>query len=98
MLACLHVRRPRRLRHLRRLAMPGPVTVTRLPGPLLPAPQPTTTLPRLPAGFNPATAPAPAAADPAAVDAAETRARAWLHHDQYGYTQGATCGDEEVRR
>ncbi|MER6609872.1 hypothetical protein ABT282_29115 [Streptomyces sp. NPDC000927] len=89
MLACLHVRRPRRLRHLRRLATPGPVTVTRLPGPLLPAPQHTTTLLRLPAGFHPATAPTPAAADPAAVDAAETQARDWLHHNQYGTGTGA---------
>ncbi|MFF3735174.1 hypothetical protein ACFYXM_34115 [Streptomyces sp. NPDC002476] len=90
MLACLHVRRPRRLRHLRRLATPGPVTVTRLPGPLLPAPQPTTTLPtRLPAGFRPAATPTPAAADPAAVDAAETRARDWLHRNQYGTGAGA---------
>ncbi|MER6501599.1 hypothetical protein ABT218_19925 [Streptomyces sp. NPDC001455] len=84
MLACLHVRRPRRLRHLRRLATPGPVTVTRLPGP-----QPATPLPRLPDRFHPATAPTPAAADPAAVDAAETRARAWLHHNQYGTGTGA---------
>ncbi|MFF9593857.1 hypothetical protein ACF1FX_32515 [Streptomyces sp. NPDC014646] len=90
MLACLHVRRPRRLRHLRRLATPGPVTVTRLPGPLLPVAQHTTAVPRLPAGFRPAAPPAPAAADPVVVEAAESKVRAWLHHDQYGYSPTGT--------
>ncbi|MFI2360442.1 hypothetical protein OG582_39420 (plasmid) [Streptomyces anulatus] len=73
--ACLHIRRPRRLRHLRRLAAPV-TTVTRLPGRLTPAPKPATALP-LPSGFHPAPTPAPAA--PAtAPDQAEQAVRGWL--------------------
>ncbi|MFF8618140.1 hypothetical protein [Streptomyces sp. NPDC015350] len=97
LLVCLHVRRPRRLRHLRRLAE-TPVTVTRLPGRPLPAPPAATVPQRLPDGFRPATNPAPAPADPAAADADELAVRAWLHHDQHGHTPTPTGTDTEARR
>ncbi|MER5501294.1 hypothetical protein ABT096_29395 [Streptomyces sp. NPDC002561] len=95
LLVCLHVRRPRRLRHLRRLA-DAPVTVTRLPGRPLPAPPATTVPQRLPDGFRPATTPVPAPTGPAAADADELAVRAWLHHDQHGHTDTST--DAEDRR
>ncbi|MDK0524844.1 hypothetical protein [Streptomyces sp. ML-6] len=93
LLVCLHVRRPRRLRHLRRLA-DVPVTVTRLPGRPLPAPPAATVPRRLPDGFRPATTPAPAPTALATADADELAVRAWLHHDQHGHTDA----DTEVRR
>ncbi|MFD8853605.1 hypothetical protein [Streptomyces sp. NPDC059604] len=97
LLICLHVRRPRRLRHLRRLA-DVPVTVTRLPGRPLPAP-PATVVPQwLPDGFRPATTPVPAPTGPATADADELAVRAWLHHDQHGHTDTTTGTDAEVRR
>lgn len=92
--ACLHIRRPRRLNHLRRLAE-TPLTATRLPGPLLPAPHPATVPPQLPDGFQPTTNPAPTG--PAAADPAELQVRAWLH--QYGRTDTTTSIDAmEARR
>ncbi|MFJ2644382.1 hypothetical protein [Streptomyces sp. NPDC087511] len=82
--ACLHIRRPRRLNHLRRLAE-TPLTATRLPGPLLPAPHPTT----------PASAPEPTG--PAAADPDELQVRAWLH--QYGRPDTTTSNAAmEARR
>ncbi|MFF8790837.1 hypothetical protein [Streptomyces sp. NPDC015125] len=81
MFACLLIRRPRRLQHLRRLAATGgPATRTRLPGPLLSAPQPEAVPAGLPAGFRPASPSPSAPAGPAAVDAAELSVRARLHH------------------
>ncbi|MEV7711193.1 hypothetical protein [Streptomyces sp. NPDC088270] len=89
--ACLHIRRPRRLRHLRRLAAPG-ATVTRLPGPLCPAPHPATVPPQLPDGFQPTTpASAPEPTGPAAADPDELQVRAWLH--QYGRPDTTTSND-----
>ncbi|MFJ2249210.1 hypothetical protein [Streptomyces sp. NPDC087862] len=85
--ACLHIRRPRRLRHLRRLAAPG-ATVTRLPGPLRPAPHPVTVPPQLPDEFQPTT---PEPMDPAAADPGELQVRAWLH--QYGRPDTTTSND-----
>ncbi|MGW9120220.1 hypothetical protein ACWGRV_27015 [Streptomyces sp. NPDC055663] len=92
--ACLHIRRPRRLNHLRRLAVPV-TTVTRFPGPLLAAPHPATVLPQLPDGFQPTTT-APEPTDPAAADPAELQVRAWLH--QYGRSDTTTSDAMEVRR
>ncbi|GAA1317391.1 hypothetical protein GCM10009647_047180 [Streptomyces sanglieri] len=91
--ACLHIRRPRRLNHLRRLAE-TPLTVTRLPGPLLPAPHPATVPPQLPDGFQPTTTPTPAPTGPAAADPAELQVRAWLHHAWHGTTDAVTSTDE----
>ncbi|MFE3151181.1 MULTISPECIES: hypothetical protein [unclassified Streptomyces] len=95
--ACLHIRRPRRLRHLRRLAAPV-ATVTRLPGSLLPAPHPATVPPQLPDGFQPTTTPAsaPEPTGPAAADPAELQVRAWLH--QYGRSDTTTSDAMEARR
>ncbi|MFJ2900260.1 hypothetical protein ACIO87_35970 [Streptomyces sp. NPDC087218] len=97
LLVCLHVRRPLRLRHLRRFA-DAPATVTRLPGRPLPAPPAATVPQRLPDGFRPATTPAPAPTTPATADADELAVRAWLHHDQHGHTDTTTGTDTEVRR
>ncbi|MFF8717514.1 hypothetical protein ACF07T_39880 [Streptomyces sp. NPDC015184] len=96
---CLHVRRPLRLRRLRRLA-DAPVTVTRLPGRPLPAPPAATVPQRLPDGFRPAAIPTPVPADPAAAaaDADELTVRAWLHHDQHGHTDTPTGTDTEAWR
>ncbi|WP_329182168.1 hypothetical protein OG754_40300 (plasmid) [Streptomyces decoyicus] len=56
MFACLLIRRPRRLRHLRRLAATGgPATRTLLPG--HPAPPHPATAPALPTHLPPAFAP-----------------------------------------
>lgn len=74
--ACLHIRRPRRLRHLRRLAAPG-ATVTRLPGRLGPAAKPVAALP-LPCGFHSVLTTDPAA-PVGAPDLDEMTVRAWLH-------------------
>ncbi|MEU4506762.1 hypothetical protein [Streptomyces sp. NPDC024089] len=97
--ACLHIRRPRRLNHLRRLAAPVS-TVTRLPGPLLAAPHPATVPPQLPDGFQPTTAPGPAPepTDPAAADPGELQVRAWLHQAWHGTTDAATSTDEAGAR
>ncbi|MFB6876353.1 hypothetical protein [Streptomyces sp. NPDC056323] len=76
LLACLHIRRPRRLRHLRRLAAPV-ATVTRLPGRLGPAAKPATVLP-LPCGFQPAPATPPTAPAATVPDLDELTVRAWL--------------------
>ncbi|MFB8033998.1 hypothetical protein ACFC5Z_13785 [Streptomyces sp. NPDC056004] len=95
--ACLHIRRPRRLRHLRRLAAPV-ATVTCLPGPLLAAPHSAMVPPGLPDGFQPATTPTPAPTDPAAADPAELQVRAWLHHDQHGDIDAVTSRDEAGAR
>ncbi|MET8746184.1 hypothetical protein [Streptomyces sp. NPDC004728] len=82
--ACLHIRRPRRLNPLRRLALAdAPVTATRLPGRLLPDTQ-------YPAG--PVLAPVPAG--PAPADAAERGVRAWLHTNQVGRCDLVTSPDE----
>ncbi|MEV6750092.1 hypothetical protein AB0N21_38095 [Streptomyces sp. NPDC051080] len=96
--ACLHIRRPRRLNHLRRLATPV-VTVTRLPGPLLVVPHPAMVPPRLPDGCQPATTtPASAPIGPAAVDLAELQVRALLHHAWHGTTDAVTSTDEAGAR
>ncbi|MFJ5804031.1 hypothetical protein [Streptomyces decoyicus] len=67
MFACLLLRRPRRLRHLRRLAAAtAPATRTLLPGhPLPPRPAVPTPPTRLPPAFEPAepTLPSPAGHD-----------------------------------
>ncbi|MER5747138.1 hypothetical protein ABT097_28200 [Streptomyces sp. NPDC002225] len=90
--ACLHIRRPRRLNHLRRLA-DAPGTATRLPGPLLPDTQhPADPVPaHLPHGFHPADpVPAPVPAGPAPVDADELKVRAWFHARQFGHPDPVT--------
>ncbi|MCX5434783.1 hypothetical protein OHU11_42145 (plasmid) [Streptomyces sp. NBC_00257] len=96
--ACLHIRRPRRLNHLRRLAFAdAPVTATRLPGRLLPDTQyPAGPVPaRLPDGFHPADPVlAPVPAGPAPADAAERGVRAWLHTNQVGRCDLVTSPDE----
>ncbi|MGW2183325.1 hypothetical protein ACWCXX_35840 [Streptomyces sp. NPDC001732] len=97
LLVCLNVCRPRRLRHLRRLAE-TPVTATRLPGRPLPAPLAAAVPQRLPDGFRPATSPTPAPTGPAVADADELAVRAWLHHDQHGHTNTDISTDAEARR
>ncbi|MCX4970803.1 hypothetical protein OHA98_39880 [Streptomyces sp. NBC_00654] len=81
-----------------------PLTVTRLPGRLLPPPLPSGPLPLpLSGGFQPSTStsnsPSPAPAGAAAPDIAEVRVSRWLHYDQHGRTDTVTgSADEEARR
>ncbi|MFF8696759.1 hypothetical protein ACF08W_31550 [Streptomyces sp. NPDC015144] len=93
--ACLHIRRPGRLNHLRRLALAdAPVTATRLPGPLLPDTRyPAGPVPALPDGFHPAD-PAPVPAGPAPVDADERAVQVWFQTRQFGHSGLVTSPDE----
>ncbi|WP_051877320.1 hypothetical protein [Streptomyces natalensis] len=92
MFTCLLIRRPRRLRHLRRLATStNPATRTRLP--CRPCTPHENVLPPLPAGFPPA--PIQTVPDPKAPGADELRIRARLYA-VVDSLQGATPPEVEA--
>ncbi|MFE3144267.1 hypothetical protein [Streptomyces scopuliridis] len=97
--AALLIRRPRRLRYLRRLAtaQAGPATRTLLPGPAATATVGSrlNTLPPLPAAFRRAAPPIVPSAwhDQEQREKEERAVRVWIHLDQYGRADTAFTGE-----
>ncbi|MFF0754573.1 hypothetical protein [Streptomyces sp. NPDC004267] len=85
----LLIRRPRRLRHLRRLAGTEPFTITHLPG------SPRRAAAELP--MPPTPGPDAVPIRPSQPDAAELDVKAWLHAHQHGRADTAFPADAEQR-